>query len=140
MNLVELVYSSRMKASLSLPEIVEILDTARSNNIRFGVTGTLVFGANRFLQAIEGPPEVIQRLFWKLLQDPRHDHVMVIGCRPLARRRFADWSMGFYTYGADGSLSRAGMRGDCFDPESMTMDQAVALLTDMAQQLETSVA
>jgi hypothetical protein len=137
-KLVEMIYWSRMTAPLSMPEIVAILDVARTNNARFGVTGMLTFGAEMFMQSIEGSPDAIDRLYRNLLKDPRHKEVNVVGIRPIAARRFAAWSMGFYTHGLDGSLAQAGARSDRFDPASMTLEQSVALLTDMARQLETS--
>jgi hypothetical protein len=136
MKLVELIYSSRMSAPLSMGGIVEILDVARPNNARFGVTGMLTFGAERFLQSIEGPPEVINGLYGNLMRDSRHGHLHIVGYREIAKRRFRDWSMGFYSDAADGSLARAGLDATAFDPEAMTLDQAVALLIDMATQLK----
>lgn len=136
MKLIELIYWSRMTTPLSMEQIVSILDDARRNNARFGVTGMLTFGAEMFLQSIEGPPDVIDRLYRNLLKDPRHKDVNVIGIRPIEARRFSAWSMGFYTHGLDGSLVRAGVTTDRFDPASMTLEQSVSLLTDMARQLE----
>jgi len=48
--------------------------------------------------------------------------------------------MGFYAYGLDGSLARSGLPHERFDPESMSLDQAVALLADMATQMEFATA
>jgi hypothetical protein len=135
-NLVELIYSSRMTAPMSMAEIVVLLDKARSHNKREGLTGMLTFGSERFLQALEGPAHAVNQLYGKILQDTRHDGVMLLGYRPIPHRRFGAWSMGFVAYGRDGSLARARLPEDKFDPESMSLDQAVALLADMATQME----
>ncbi len=136
MNLVELIYASRMTAPMSMSEIVDLLDNARTHNTREGLTGMLTFGSERFLQAIEGPADAVNRLYGRILQDTRHEGVMLLGYRPVPRRRFSAWSMGFFAYGADGSLARSGLPDDKFEPASMSLDQALALLADMATQME----
>ena len=140
MNLVELIYTSRMTKPLSMTDIVELLDKARTHNTRNGLTGMLTFGSDRFLQALEGPPEAVNALYEKILRDPRHDHVRLLGYQAIPHRRFSTWSMGFFAYGLDGSLARAGLPTDRFEPESMTLDQAIALLADMATQIEFAAA
>jgi len=135
-NVVELIYSSRMTAPMSMAEIVVLLDKARSHNTREGLTGMLTFGSESFLQAIEGPADAVNRLYARILRDPRHTRVMLLGYRPIPHRRFSTWSMGFFAYGLDRSLARSGLPHDKFDPESMSLDQAVALLADMATQME----
>jgi len=139
-KLVELIYTSRMTTPMSMTEIVQLLDSARSNNTREGLTGMLTFGSESFLQALEGPADAVNRLYEKLVRDPRHTRVMLLGYRPILHRRFSSWSMGFFAYGMDGSLARAGVAQDRFDPESMSLDQAVALLADMATQMEFAAA
>lgn len=140
MNLVELIYASRMTNPLSMTDIVELLDKARTHNTRHGLTGMLTFGSDRFLQAIEGPPAAVNELYERIVTDPRHDHVHLLGYHAIPHRRFSRWSMGFYAYGVEGSLARAGLPHDKFDPESMTLDQAMALLADMATQMEFAAA
>lgn len=140
MKFVELIYTSRMTAPMSMTEIVHLLDGARSHNTLEGLTGMLTFGSESFLQAIEGPADAVNRLYGKILGDPRHTRVMLLGYRPIPHRRFSAWSMGFFAYGMDGSLARSGLPHDKFNPESMSLDQAVALLADMATQMEFATA
>ena len=139
-NLVELIYTSRMTKPLSMTEIVELLDKARTHNTRNGLTGMLTFGADRFLQALEGPPAAVNELYERIVTDPRHEDVQLLGYHAVPHRRFSRWSMGFYAYGVDGSLARAGLPDDQFEPQLMTLDQAMALLADMATQMEFAAA
>jgi hypothetical protein len=139
-NLVELIYASRMTAPMSMSDIVLLLDHARSSNERDNLTGMLTFGSDRFLQVLEGPADAVNRLYAKILVDPRHEGVRLLGFRPIAKRRFSTWSMGFFALGTDGSLARAGLPHDKFEPEAMSLDQAWALLADMATQMEFSAA
>lgn len=140
MNLVQLIYTSRITTPMSMTDMVQLLDSARTNNTRHGLTGMLTFGADQFLQAIEGPPGAVNQLYAKVMRDPRHERVQLLGYNPIPHRRFSRWSMGFFAYGMDGSLARAGLPDDRFDPESMTLDQAVALLADLATQMEFAAA
>ena len=135
MNLVQLVYASRMSGPLSMSELVQMLDVARSRNAQAGLTGMLTFGAEEFLQVLEGPAEAVNALYSKLMTDPRHKDLVLLGYGPIAVRQFADWSMGFYSLGDDGLLAEAGLPADRFDPASMKYEQALRLLRAMSDRL-----
>ena len=140
MHLTQMIYASTMTDPLSLDLVVQVLDTARDRNPRHGVTGMLVFGTERFLQLIEGPPEAVNRLYRNLVADPRHRDLRLISAGPVAARRFTDWSMGFWTVARGASPAAASGEQGRFAPHSLTPDAALRLLDELAGQAKRSAA
>lgn len=75
--------------------LASILDAARRNNARAGVTGALLYSERRFAQVLEGPPAAVEEIFETIQCDPRHDNVAVLKVTSPVMRAFADWSMAF---------------------------------------------
>lgn len=90
-----LLYISTAREPLTQSEIDEILRTSRRNNAAVGVTGLLVVGGRRFMQALEGPTEAVERVYQRICADPRHYAVVMLARETIERRRFDDWAMGY---------------------------------------------
>ena len=95
-----LLYISTARKPLPQVEIDDILRVSRRNNAAVAVTGLLVVGGRRFMQALEGPVEPVERVYQRICADPRHFAVVVLTREPIERRMFGDWAMG-YRAGAD---------------------------------------
>ena len=91
-----LSYVSRAARSLTPESFDRIVEAAQQNNERLGVTGFLIECAGEFLQVLEGDKNVVQGLFDKIKDDPRHLDVTVIATETAAGRNFGDWSMGCF--------------------------------------------
>jgi hypothetical protein len=87
-----------------------ILATSRRNNARDRVTGLLWFDGKRFLQALEGEEEVVDRTFRRIQADPRHRAMVVLSSRTIAEREFGEWAMDYRAPGmdADRAVERIG--------------------------------
>lgn len=87
------LYCSQATGPFDERRLTELLEQARANNARHGITGLLCYEAGHFVQLIEGPPAVVAALFARLERDPRHQHVRVLstGWGPL--RQFTDWRL-----------------------------------------------
>jgi len=70
-----------------------ILAASRRNNEREGLTGLLVAGAKRFLQALEGPEQAVLDAYARIKSDPRHHAIVLLTGRAVERCDFGDWSM-----------------------------------------------
>ena len=70
------------------------------------VTGILLYFDLVFFQVLEGPREVLESLFEKIVEDPRHRDVTLQVSEPIASRLFPDWSMSYRKL--DGSIVRSG--------------------------------
>lgn len=104
-SLYRLIYCSRNVIASVVPraatpeglesEIRAILALARDHNSARNVTGALLFTALGFAQVLEGSREVVEQLFERICEDPRHADVAVLSFTPTERRSFPDWPMGF---------------------------------------------
>jgi hypothetical protein len=90
-----IVYMSQAKEHLTPTTLVALLMQARLLNERQQVTGALVYGNGQFMQIIEGEETVIKDLYERIARDPRHQNVFKLADKPIAGRRFAEWSMAF---------------------------------------------
>jgi len=90
-----MVYMSSAKLGLTEGEIINIVEDARINNEKIGVTGLLLFSKGNFMQLLEGVEPVIDTLYDKIRIDNRHADVKVLLKEPIAHRNFGDWTMGF---------------------------------------------
>ncbi|MFZ5746701.1 MAG: BLUF domain-containing protein [Pseudomonadota bacterium] len=93
--MLQLVYvSTAAPGAIIDPEAM--LAKARHNNRRDGITGMLFSDGVRFLQAMEGPVEHVQRTFDRIRTDSRHRALVVLSKREIAAREFGDWDMAYY--------------------------------------------
>jgi hypothetical protein len=128
-----LIYFSSVRGSLSRADLKDILGRSRRNNAAVGVTGALCFDQNRILQVLEGKRLHVNRVFGRILADPRHHEVGIVTFAPAAERLFPVWSMLYV--GAD-RLTQDVCRRFCgvasFRPERLTADRATALVAHFA--------
>ena len=92
--LVRLMYASRAVPALDQEELVTILRQSKANNPTTGVTGVLCFSGGIFLQVLEGGRSAVNRLYNRIVADPRHSEVELLLYEEIGERRFASWSMG----------------------------------------------
>lgn len=99
--MLQLVYISSARALISEPTCTDILVKSRANNVRAGISGLLVVGQRRFLQALEGPTDAVRATYARIIADPRHYACVLLGERYLDARQFGDWAMGYSAGGCD---------------------------------------
>ena len=66
------------------------------NNRRDEITGFLPTKAGKYLQALEGPKDAVEDAFIRIIEDGRHDHMLVLSRRITTRREFGQWEMAWY--------------------------------------------
>jgi hypothetical protein len=101
--MIRLLYISTTRSILAAAELEEILRVSRRNNVAVGVTGLLIVGGRRFLQALEGPEEAVIATFERIRADPRHFAVVMLGRTAIEERLFGSWAMGFQPGGRLGA-------------------------------------
>jgi hypothetical protein len=114
-SLYRLIYRSRDVIAQAVPDAVTeqglqrelraIVSDARWRNRTENVTGALLFSNGGFEQVLEGPREVVERRFERIVADRRHADVTVLCFTPTQRRSFPDWPMAFCDQSALGQLS-----------------------------------
>jgi hypothetical protein len=90
-----IVYASRAVHEFEDFELLELLDRARAQNQRRGVTGMLVYSARSFLQLFEGEDDAVEVIWDRIRMDERHTDLRVLGDGAVTLRQFGNWSMGF---------------------------------------------
>jgi hypothetical protein len=68
--MLQLVYISTSREPITDRLLDDILSTSRRNNDRAGVSGLLVAGGRRFLQALEGPAAAVLATYARIAADP----------------------------------------------------------------------
>ena len=91
--ILRLTYISCYNTNNANIEVARILEQARRNNERNGITGALVINESYFLQVIEGSRPIINALLQELVKDKRHLSLRIVECREVEQRRWGKWSM-----------------------------------------------
>ncbi len=95
MSLHCLVYISVANQEMSDKHLQALLKKARAKNEKLAITGMLLYRDGFFIQALEGKLEDIENLFATIEKDERHRDVRLVYKRPIQKRHFPDWTMGF---------------------------------------------
>ena len=90
-----LLYISTARTPLDQTEIDTLLRLSRRNNAAAGVTGLLVVGGRRFMQALEGPIDAVEAVYDRICRDTRHFAVVMLTRQPIEQRMFDGWAMGY---------------------------------------------
>jgi hypothetical protein len=91
---------------LTSKDIDAIIEVSVANNKRDGITGMLVSTGRLFFQLLEGPDEAVDRLYKRILDDPRHESVLLLAEETGDLDRLCpDWAMGKIDLSTDSSPS-----------------------------------
>ena len=89
------LYRSSATKRSSNQELLELLEEAHQFNREHQITGMLLYSEGQFVQAIEGPQDVVLALYGRIQYDARHQQVETVREGPIPARQFAEWSMDF---------------------------------------------
>ena len=133
MHLVRLVYYSESRllgtGGTLLGGLKALQQSCARNNARSGLTGALVFDDLWFIQALEGERATVWRTFRTILDDARHDDVVLVASTPITSRLFGDWAMRLLMPTGEGAKALAPFKADgLLRPERMTGEDIVAAL------------
>jgi len=92
--LVRLMYASRAVGTIGQDDLTAILKRSKADNPPLGITGVLCLSGGIFLQVLEGGRLAVNRLYNRIVADPRHTDVVLLTYEEIDERRFAGWSMG----------------------------------------------
>jgi hypothetical protein len=92
MQITQIIYSSK-PFGFDSSVLDDILTVSRRNNVRDGVTGTLICRADMYLQLIEGPDAPLQALYARITADDRHLEINHLISRSVTDRMFPKWAM-----------------------------------------------
>ncbi|MGB0712121.1 MAG: BLUF domain-containing protein [Gammaproteobacteria bacterium] len=95
MTLRRIVYSSNSSARMDERSLLDLLHDARDLNAADDISGVLLYRDGRFVQVLEGAPDVIEDVWRRIRGDKRHEQVAVCADEMVEERIFTGWSMGF---------------------------------------------
>lgn len=90
-----LVYSSVAINPFTESDLIKLLEQSRQYNKQVNITGMLLYAQDKFIQVLEGDKIVVNKLYSKIVVDPRHKKVTIVIEGESEERIFKDWSMGF---------------------------------------------
>ena len=105
---------------MRMNDLEDILEHARSNNAKKGITGALVYVDGVFLQILEGDTEVVKELMKKISRDVRHGTVTVLKQGEIPAPTFSDWRMAYLSATAEQVAKWAGLSGTTAVPDIMS--------------------
>ncbi len=94
-ELVHCIYTSAATVEFTHDDIMALLEVSRANNAKLGVTGILLFIDGTFFQVLEGEKGIVEPLYDKIAQDPRHGNLSMIIFEEIEERTFTEWTMGY---------------------------------------------
>ena len=93
--MLSLIYVSSSIKQMNDNELLDILKVSRENNSSKEITGLLLYKGGNFMQALEGPDDLVLALYNKIKTDPRHKDVSIISSEQIQKRQFPAWQMAF---------------------------------------------
>ncbi|WP_452226219.1 BLUF domain-containing protein [Lacinutrix cladophorae] len=94
MKLRRLVYSSQATTPFSKRDLLNLLHDSRGYNTIDNISGVLMHSKGFFIQVIEGEPEIIDDLLFRIRKDSRHTKIKIIYDNLVNNRLFKNWAMG----------------------------------------------
>lgn len=88
-----LVYKSKSEKTLSKETLRDILYTSLEKNRAVGVTGVLIATHSHFLQYLEGEFDDVNETFFRIVKDPRHTGIKLVGFGAAEKALFSQWRM-----------------------------------------------
>ena len=89
-----LLYISTARGTITPVMLATILQVSRRNNAAVGVTGLLIAGGTRFLQALEGEEAAVTATVERIRRDDRHFGIAILSGGVVSERAFPQWAMG----------------------------------------------
>lgn len=89
----QLIYTSNAQIDPEAIVTAEFTARTQEKNRQNGITGTLAWRGQKFMQIVEGPASSVNRVFALILRDPRHSSITLVAERIVHEREFPNWDM-----------------------------------------------
>ena len=128
--MIHLIYISSATKWPTEEDLTELLEQARSRNIRQNITGMLLYDNATYFQVLEGSAEDVHQIFEAICKDPRNTGVVKLVEEDIEKRDFPDWSMGYKnlaSYSPEELPGFVDMFNGKLDKEIATKNQNIAI-------------
>ncbi|TVR47405.1 MAG: BLUF domain-containing protein [Planctomycetota bacterium] len=129
----QMTYVSKVADGVTLSDCKAIAAHSEKNNARDGVTGCLMLCDGWFLQVLEGAIGAVNRIYERIIKDPRHRYPTILGAGYQMQRNFPVWQMRLVhvrDIEAIAAVIRRYHASSAFDPISLTSESCISLLND----------
>ena len=126
---VRALYVSRAVGPQTTTVTGSILSNAQAYNQTHGISGVLCQGQGLYLQVLEGERSAVNRLYARIIVDPRHKDVELLHFEEITARRFARWSMAFVDISDRDPMIKMGHPE--FDPYSASGALVMTLVEEL---------
>lgn len=89
--MLQLVFLSSRTGPLT--DVESIQERSSANNRRDAITGCLIERNGYYFQALEGPKELVENAFLRMIVDDRHREVYLLSRALITCRHFGEWPM-----------------------------------------------
>ncbi len=136
MFLTRLIYASTISEGFDLTTVENIIHAARENNQSLDVTGLLCFDHHFFLQCLEGSRTNVNHIYQRILNDKRHNNIIMLDYQEISAREFSNWSMGYIPSSSLTAPINLRYSGSSeFNPYKMSGESAYKLLLELKESL-----
>ena len=130
MALMQLIYVSTADYKITHQDLESIVASSIKYKSSYFVTGMLLFFQGDFMQVLEGEEDILEETFSRICNDPRHHYIFPLIKKPINRREFSRWYMGFNNLN-DMTLSLpkkySSVANDGFDRQKLSETPLLAL-------------
>ncbi len=131
---VRLLYVSRAVGPQTTTVTASILEKAQARNAADGVGGVLCQGQGMYLQVLEGERGAVNRLYQRIVVDPRHKDVHMLLFEEIAKPRFPNWSMALVDLSENDPMVRLGHPE--FDPYHASGAMVMTLIEELLESAD----
>ncbi len=103
----ELIYFSQAKSNICAYDITAILEASKKYNLKYNITGCLLYHNHEFIQILEGEKQIVKELFAKICTNTNHSNVSILSEGEKTEREFKTWNMAYHNLG-EGNLKEFG--------------------------------
>lgn len=88
-----LIYKSKSLVEIDQETVKDIIQQSQEMNKKDKISGALLATRAHFFQVLEGDFEAVNRTFFRIVTDPRHEKIQLIWFGPMHKRLFEGWVM-----------------------------------------------
>ena len=120
-----MIYISTAVGPITTAVTGTILRSAQEHNAANGITGVLCQGQGVYLQVLEGERSQVDALYARILQDKRHQDIVLRQQSDINARRYGNWAMAHVDMAHSVDAETAHQPFVTFDPYLATAEELI---------------
>lgn len=129
--IIRILYVSRAIGPQTTTVTASILASAQARNAAERIGGVLCQGDGMYLQVLEGEREPVNRIYARIVADPRHKDVNLLLLEEVSKPRFSAWSMALVDFSSSDPMVQMGHPE--FDPYHASGAMVMTLIDELME-------